>query len=120
MKKPFSGSRLGAATVLTAVALIGGGLAMAPTASASTDAAASAPASATGSKVTPDANGPGCVAELFNWGEYTRGRAFICNGAAVASLGNQVTAMNGCVAGMLATGLQGALVARACTIAVYG
>ncbi|MCO5974855.1 hypothetical protein [Actinoallomurus soli] len=34
VRKPFSGRRLGAATALTAITLVGGGLAMAPAASA--------------------------------------------------------------------------------------
>ncbi|GAA4600529.1 hypothetical protein GCM10023195_00110 [Actinoallomurus liliacearum] len=42
MKQPFSGRRLGAATALTAVTLAGGGLALAPAASAAVTATAPA------------------------------------------------------------------------------
>ena len=121
MKKPFSGGRLGAATILTTAALLGGSLAMAPTASASTGAAASVSVSASGSHVTPDANGPGCVSELILWDEYTSVRGFVCNSSATAAaFGNQTTAMYGCIAGMLATRLAGPLISRACGLAVYG
>ncbi|MEV5752257.1 hypothetical protein AB0L00_30935 [Actinoallomurus sp. NPDC052308] len=48
MRQPFSGRRLGAATALTAVTLVGGGLAMAPAASAAVTATAPAKPASSG------------------------------------------------------------------------
>jgi hypothetical protein len=65
VRQPFSGRRLGAATALTAVTLVGGGLAMAPSASAS-------PAAATPAKLVTAAAAPASVAGSYkaepdNW-----------------------------------------------------
>jgi hypothetical protein len=120
VKKAFSGGRLGAATVLTAVALVGGSLAMAPTASASTAAATSAPANAPGSKATPDANATGCIADLFRYHELIKVRGLYCSVTAVAAIWDHQHAYVACFSAMITTGLEDWLALLSCSQAAYG
>jgi hypothetical protein len=112
MKQSFSGRRLGAAAALTAVTLVGGGLAMAPTASASTAAAApvklAAPvlAGAPGSQVTPNASLSGCQSALQNYGyDVTRARNAICIATVAIAVVNSQKAFSYCYPAMKLTGV---------------
>lgn len=112
MRQPFSVRRLRAAVALTLVALVGG-LAFAPSASASTGPAAhpklatvSTPAGPSGSHVTPD-NAADCTLQLELWGQYVdgkrRGICFTAQGAAHVIGPDKAAAA--CVGAMVLTGV---------------
>jgi hypothetical protein len=121
VRQSFSGRRLGAVTAMTAVALVGGGLAMAPAASAGTAAAAPATARAPGSQATPNASGPGCIGVLVQF-EYdaTAARKAICNMTAMVAFVNAPLALASCTSAMSGTGVGFQVTALACTKAAYG
>ncbi|MEV0402439.1 hypothetical protein [Actinoallomurus sp. NPDC050550] len=128
VRQPFSGRRLGAATALTAVTLVGGGLAMAPAASAGTAAAApakraaaaSAPASAPGSKVTPNNSATGCKEQLKAWGYGNALQNSICWSTWAAAFANATKAFAVCTPAMIGTGVPWKIAGAACYLAAFG
>lgn len=118
MRKAFSGRRLCAAAALTAATLVGGGLAMAPAASAGT--ATPAPAGAPGSQVTPDGNSAGCMTVLRGFDELTTTTQAICATTTVNAVFNPSHAYTACVVAMSHVGVNTRVAMTACSFAAFG
>ncbi|WP_225846121.1 hypothetical protein [Streptomyces sp. HPF1205] len=120
MRKPFSSRRIGAAAVLTAVTLVGGGLAMAPAASADTATAASPSTAAPRSQVTPDGGWSDCVTVLDNFGELTSATKAVCISTTLLAVVNSSHAYTQCVFSLSGLGVNSRVAITACTFAAFG
>lgn len=119
MKISLSARRFGAATALTALTLVGGGVAMASTASASAAAPTSVSVGASPARVTPDGNATGCYSVLYDFNELTTATKAVCITTAVAAVINASAAYGHCVFAMSGLGVNTRVAVAACTFAAF-